>query len=96
LEIAPSNLVWRAGQQADEQLYQGQVLVITDLAGFHSGFRQGSGAFSLQAEGELWSGGEKQKCCIGLDSGVVVPSDWRWPKALACCRCRARAGCADL
>jgi PmbA protein len=72
LEIAPSNLVWRAGQQADEQLYQGQVLVITDLAGFHSGFRQGSGAFSLQAEGELWSGGEKQKSlCNFVVSGSI-------------------------
>jgi PmbA protein len=74
LEIAPSNLVWRAGNSEDSQLLkgQGEVLVITDLAGFHSGFRQGSGEFSLQAEGELWSGGEKQKSlCNFVVSGSI-------------------------
>ena len=72
LEIAPSNLVWAAGDSSDAQLLQGDVLVITDLAGLHSGFREGSGEFSLQGEGELWSGGERQRSvCNFVLSGSI-------------------------
>ncbi len=62
LGIGPSNWVVKPGAEGRAALLRRhpRVIVVTDLAGFHAGFHAGSGNFSLQAEGELWEGGERK------------------------------------
>lgn len=74
LGIGPSNLVVQKGTVSFEKLMaiHPKTIYVTDLMGFHAGFKSGSGDFSLQAEGELWENGEKVRpLCNFVVSGNV-------------------------
>jgi PmbA protein len=61
LDVAPSNLVVKGGQESLQELLARypKVIYITDFTGYHAGFQHGSGAFSFQSEGELWENGQR-------------------------------------
>lgn len=61
--IAPSNFYINAGKLKLEEMMSkaGEGLLITDLAGIHSGFNSISGDFSLSAEGFYFSQGKIEK-----------------------------------
>lgn len=63
VEISPFNLVFSTGEKSLEQLMAsvGEGILITSLAGLHSGVNPMSGNFSLQAEGFLIQKGKKTK-----------------------------------
>lgn len=73
LDIGPSNLVVEPGAESAAQLLRrhSRVIVINELSGFHAGFQEGSGDFSLQAEGELWEHGQR---VVALRNFVVSGS----------------------
>lgn len=74
LQIGYSNLVLEPGNNTFEQLVSGSepVIYVNDISGLHSGFRAGSGEFSLPAEGELWQNGKRVKSiCNFVISGSV-------------------------
>jgi PmbA protein len=60
LDISPSNLVVSQSDKSRAELQKvfPRVIVLTSLTGFHAGYQEGSGDFSLQSEGELWENGE--------------------------------------
>ncbi|MCM2283133.1 MAG: TldD/PmbA family protein [Bdellovibrionaceae bacterium] len=61
LSIGPSNLIVRPGSESRDALLKRypRMILVNHLAGFHAGFQEGSGNFSLQAEGELWENGTR-------------------------------------
>lgn len=63
LDIGISNLVIATGTQTLAQLLAKypRVIYITDFTGYHAGYQDGSGDFSLQSEGELWEDGKRVK-----------------------------------
>jgi PmbA protein len=63
LDVGPSNLVVATGEQSLQQLLAKypKVIYITDFTGYHAGYNDGSGDFSLQSEGELWENGKRVK-----------------------------------
>lgn len=60
LDIGISNLVVTTGDQSLQQLLAKypRVIYITDFNGYHAGYNDGSGDFSLQSEGQLWENGK--------------------------------------
>ncbi len=60
LGISASNLIVWPGPESRTQLLRQfpKVIVIDHLSGFHSGFQEGSGNFSLPAEGYLYESGQ--------------------------------------
>jgi len=74
LGIAISNLVVKPGTETLEQLLAKypKVIYITDFTGYHAGFQESSGDFSLQSEGELWENGKRVKpLCNFVTAGNV-------------------------
>ena len=72
LDIGISNLVVKTGEKSLPQLLAKypKVIYITDFTGYHSGYQDGSGDFSLQSEGELWENGKRVKpLCNFVTSG---------------------------
>jgi PmbA protein len=63
LGIGMSNWVVKRGTKSPEDLLKTypKIILITDFQGYHAGFNEGSGDFSLQAEGELWEQGVRVK-----------------------------------
>lgn len=63
LDIGISNLVIEPGTAKLPQLLGSspKVILVTEVMGFHAGFKSGTGDFSLQAEGELWENGLKSR-----------------------------------
>jgi PmbA protein len=63
LDVGPSNLVVATGEQSLQQLLAKypRVIYITNFTGYHAGYNDGSGDFSLQSEGELWENGKRVK-----------------------------------
>lgn len=63
LGVGISNLVVQKGAETLEQLLakHPKVIYITDFTGYHAGYQDGSGDFSLQSEGELWENGKRVK-----------------------------------
>lgn len=61
VNIGATNFYVAPGEKSAEQLYEqvGDGVLITDLAGLHSGANPVSGEFSLQAEGFVIEGGKK-------------------------------------
>lgn len=61
LEIGISNLVVKPGTKSLEELLSAypKVIYITAFHGYHAGFQESSGDFSLQSEGELWENGKR-------------------------------------
>lgn len=75
LDIGISNLVVAPGEQTLQQLLAKypRVIYITDFTGYHSGYQDGSGDFSLQSEGELWENGKRIKpLCNFVTSGNIL------------------------
>lgn len=68
LDVGFSNFVIEAGKDDFAALTKRypKVIVITSFQGYHSGFNEGSGDFSLSAEGELWENGAKVKPLNGF------------------------------
>lgn len=74
LDIGISNLVVKPGDKTLSQLLAAypKVIYITDFTGYHSGYQEGSGDFSLQSEGELWKNGKRVKpLCNFVTSGNI-------------------------
>lgn len=74
LEIGVSNLIVKPGTMTLEQLLAKypKVIYITDFAGYHAGFNESSGDFSLQSEGELWENGKRVRpLCNFVTAGSV-------------------------
>jgi PmbA protein len=61
VRVAPTNLFFKAGEKSLEELMAdvGEGLVITDLAGLHSGANPTSGDFSLLSKGYTIEGGKR-------------------------------------
>ena len=61
VRVAPTNLFFKAGEKSLEELMAdvGDGLVITDLAGLHSGANPTSGDFSLLSKGYTIEGGKR-------------------------------------
>ena len=61
MRVAPTNLYFKAGEKSLEELMAdvGEGLVITDLAGLHSGANPTSGDFSLLSKGYTIEGGKR-------------------------------------
>lgn len=61
LDVGISNLVVETGDQSLTQLLAKypRAIYITDFTGYHAGYNDGSGDFSLQSEGELWEHGKR-------------------------------------
>ncbi|MBR3764573.1 MAG: TldD/PmbA family protein [Clostridia bacterium] len=61
VRVAPTNLYFKAGEKSLEALMAdvGEGLVITDLAGLHSGANPTSGDFSLLSKGYTIEGGQR-------------------------------------
>ena len=75
LDVGISNLVITPGTQSLEQLLAKypRVIYITDFTGYHAGYQDGSGDFSLQSEGELWQNGKRVKpLCNFVTSGNLL------------------------
>ncbi len=75
LDIGISNLVVATGEKTLPQLLgtYPRVIYITDFNGYHSGYQDGSGDFSLQSEGELWENGKRVKpLCNFVTSGNIL------------------------
>lgn len=74
LDIGPSNLVVQPGSASFEDLLAAypKVIYVTDFTGYHAGFREGSGEFSFQSEGELWENGKRVKAlCNFVVAGSI-------------------------
>lgn len=74
LEIGPSNLVIQPGKMSFEELAKvhPKFIYVTDFTGYHAGFREGSGEFSFQSEGELWENGKRVKAlCNFVVAGSI-------------------------
>lgn len=74
LEIGPSNLVIKPGTKSFEELAKihPKFIYVTDFTGYHAGFREGSGEFSFQSEGELWENGKRVKAlCNFVVAGSI-------------------------
>ena len=74
LDVGISNLIVKPGEKTRAQLLARypRVILITDFAGYHSGYQGGSGDFSLQSEGELWENGKRVKpLCNFVTSGNI-------------------------
>ncbi|MES2963356.1 MAG: metallopeptidase TldD-related protein, partial [Bdellovibrionota bacterium] len=74
LEIGVSNLVVKQGTKSLEELLATypKVIYITDFTGFHAGFQESSGDFSLQSEGELWENGKRVRpLCNFVTAGNI-------------------------
>ncbi len=74
LDIGPSNLVVVAGQESFEELVKThkKFIYVTDFTGYHAGFREGSGEFGFQSEGELWENGKRVKAlCNFVVAGSI-------------------------
>jgi PmbA protein len=63
LDVGTSNLIVATGDQSLQQLLAKypRAIYITDFTGYHAGYNDGSGDFSLQSEGELWENGKRVK-----------------------------------
>lgn len=75
LDVSISNLVVAPGTDSLEQLLARypRVIYITDFTGYHAGYQDGSGDFSLQSEGELWEDGKFVKSlCNFVTSGNIL------------------------
>jgi predicted Zn-dependent protease len=61
VRVAPTNLFFKAGEKSLDELTAdvGEGLVITDLAGLHSGANAISGDFSLLSKGYTIEGGKR-------------------------------------
>jgi PmbA protein len=66
LAVAPHQLVVEAGDGDERTLYDGEVLLITDLTGTHSGANPISGDFSFGASGYLLRDGERVQSVRGV------------------------------
>jgi PmbA protein len=68
LGIGYSNLVVQPGQQSLEDLLSShqEIVYITHFTGYHAGYQDGSGDFSLQSEGELWQNGKRVSSLAGF------------------------------
>jgi PmbA protein len=74
LGISVSNLLVKPGTRSFEELRASKekLIVITDFSGYHAGFNEGSGDFSLPAEGELWENGRRVRpLCNFVVSGNI-------------------------
>jgi PmbA protein len=75
LDIGISNLVVATGDKTLQQLLSTypKVIYITDFTGYHGGYQDGSGDFSLQSEGELWENGKRvTPLCNFVTSGNIL------------------------
>lgn len=74
LEIGPSNLVIEPGTMSFEEMAKvhPKFIYVTDFTGYHAGFREGSGEFSFQSEGELWENGKRVRAlCNFVVAGSI-------------------------
>lgn len=74
LDIGVSNLIVKPGTKSLEELLASypKVIYITDFTGYHAGFQESSGDFSLQSEGELWENGKRVRpLCNFVTAGNV-------------------------
>lgn len=74
LDISVSNLIVKTGTKSLEELLATypKVIYITDFTGYHAGFQESSGDFSLQSEGELWENGKRVRpLCNFVTAGNV-------------------------
>ena len=60
MEISCSNLIFEKGNKSREELLKihNQVIYLTELDGFHSGFNHSTGDFSLPGQGFLYASGQ--------------------------------------
>lgn len=60
MDISCSNLIFKKGNKSREELLKvpGQVIYLTELDGFHSGFNYSTGDFSLPGQGFLYTNGQ--------------------------------------
>lgn len=61
MEISCSNLIFEKGKKSLNELLQTdeEVIYLTELSGFHSGFNSSTGDFSLPGQGFLYSKGQR-------------------------------------
>lgn len=74
LGIGPSNLIVAPGKDAFEDLLKAypKLIYVTDFTGYHAGFREGSGEFGFQSEGELYENGKRVKAlCNFVVAGSI-------------------------
>ena len=74
LDIGTSNLVLEAGTSSFQELLEShpKLIYVTDFTGYHAGFREGSGEFGFQSEGELWENGRRVKAlCNFVVAGSI-------------------------
>lgn len=75
LDIGPSNLVIAPGTTPFKKLLNAypKLIYITDFTGYHAGFREGSGEFGFQSEGELWENGERVRALCNFVVAGSIP-----------------------
>ncbi len=74
LGIGVSNLIAKQGSESLEKLLAKypKMIYITDFSGYHAGFQESSGDFSLQSEGELWENGKRVRpLCNFVTAGNI-------------------------
>lgn len=74
LEIGPSNIVVAPGSSSLDELLASypKVIYVTNFTGYHAGFREGSGEFGFQSQGELWENGKRVKAlCNFVVAGSI-------------------------
>jgi PmbA protein len=74
LDIGISNLIVSPGTKTLAEMLSSspKLIYLTDLKGYHAGFKFETGDFSLQAEGELWENGQKVRpLCEFVVSGNI-------------------------
>lgn len=74
LGIGPSNLIVAPGKDSFESLLKAypKLIYVTDFTGYHAGFREGSGEFGFQSEGELFENGKRTKAlCNFVVAGSI-------------------------